>query len=224
LYVEISKMRHFARHLRNKKDSLMQKINVVFILATFLALGSLPTSGAAEPVHMANGIKIGEVTSSSAIVWVRLTRNADRKINGKPFPKNNSKKRVSLKYDNLDAMEGAVPGSGGEVRIVLSGGGSTNDSGWVRVKSQNDFIYQKRFSNLHPATQCRVTAEGRGLDSETADCKVEGAFGTAATEETASKIIFTVVTGQDYPRRDDPANGHRIGQHGHTRDWQSSGA
>ena len=188
----------------------MQKTTLLFILATSLALGSLPTSDAADPVHMANGIKIGEVTSNSAIVWVRLTRNADRNINGKPFPKNNSKKRVSLKYDNLDAMEGAVPGSDGEVRIVLNGGGSTNDSGWVRVKSQNDFIYQKRFSNLHPATQYQVTAEGRGSDSETAECKVEGAFHTAATKETASKIVFTVVTGQDYPRRDDPANGHRI--------------
>ncbi|MCP4775188.1 MAG: hypothetical protein GY880_13200, partial [Planctomycetaceae bacterium] len=72
----------------------MQKENMLLVLATFLALGSLTRSDAAGPVHMANGIKIGEVTSNSAIVWVRLTRNADRNVNGKPFPKNNSKNRV----------------------------------------------------------------------------------------------------------------------------------
>ncbi len=188
----------------------MQKENMLLVLATFLALGSLTRSDAAGPVHMANGIKIGEVTSNSAIVWVRLTRNADRNVNGKPFPKNNSKNRVSLNYENLDAMEGAVPGSDGEARIVLNGGGNTSESGWVRVKTENDYILQKRFSNLHPATDYRVTAEGRGLNSETVDCKIEGAFHTAPTKETAAKIVFTVVTGQDYPRRDDPVNGHRI--------------
>jgi alkaline phosphatase D len=182
----------------------------LFILAMFLTPGSLLTAEAAEPVHMANGIKIGEVTSDSAIVWVRLTEHADRNIDGKPFPKNTSKKRVSLKYDNLNAMEGAVPGAAGEVRISLSGDGATPGSDWVRVKSENDFIYQKRFSNLKPATQYRVTAEGRALNGETAACKVEGAFHTPATKDTPSRTVFTVVTGQDYPRRDDPANGHRI--------------
>ena len=32
---------------------------------------------------MANGIKIGEVISSSAMIWDRLTRHSDRNIEGK---------------------------------------------------------------------------------------------------------------------------------------------
>ena len=40
-----------------------------------------------QPRYMATGIKIGEVTSTEAIVWVRLTGNAERVDFGAPMPK-----------------------------------------------------------------------------------------------------------------------------------------
>jgi alkaline phosphatase D len=188
----------------------MKKLAPLLLLPMLLSPSSLLTAEAAENVYMANGIKIGEVTSDSAIIWVRLTKHPERNIDGKPFPKNDNKKRRSLKYDDLDAMEGSVPGTVGEVRIALSGKGTRPTSGWVKVKSENDFIYQKRFSNLRPAARYRVTVEGRALESKTPSCSVEGSFQTPGTKQSSSRTVFTVVTGQDYPRRDDSANGHRI--------------
>ncbi len=188
----------------------MSRQATTLVLAIFLASCSWLTVEAAEDVHMANGIKIGEVTSDSVIIWVRLTRHADRNIDGRPFPKNVNRKRRSLKFDDLDAMEGAVPGAEGEVRIVIRGEGAVPGSDWVRVKAENDFIYQKRFANLRPATRYGVTVEGRAINSKAPMCKVEGSFHTPATKDTPSRTVFTVVTGQDYPRRDDRANGHRI--------------
>ena len=65
---------------------------------------------------MANGIKIGEVTQNSAIIWARLTRLPERNISGRPFAKS-IKKDVNAPFENLDEMEGATPGIIGEVRI-----------------------------------------------------------------------------------------------------------
>ncbi len=53
-------------------------MNLVTIACTVLLL---TTSAADETnvVHMANGVKIGEITSTSGIIWVRLTAQADFK-------------------------------------------------------------------------------------------------------------------------------------------------
>ena len=37
-------------------------------------------------VYQANGIKIGEVTSSTAIIWTRLTKFPERNTGGITFP------------------------------------------------------------------------------------------------------------------------------------------
>ena len=47
-------------------------------------------------VHMANGIKIGEVDSSSAIIWTRLTENPERNTNGIEFPSSDPEKPGSI--------------------------------------------------------------------------------------------------------------------------------
>ena len=188
----------------------MKNHAALLLLAALLSLSPLLTAEAAEPVHMADGIKIGEVTQTSAIIWVRLTRYAERNIDGKPFPKHTSKGRRSLKYDDLDAMEGAVPGAAGEVRMTISGGGDDLVTDWVRVKPEGDFIYQHRFSGLKPSKTYRVKVEGRAIGDKTSASNVDGSFRTPAAKDTPARTVFTVVTGQDYPRRDDPANGHRI--------------
>ena len=41
-------------------------------------------------VHMANGIKVGEVDASSAIIWTRLTAHPDRNAQGIAFDSTNS--------------------------------------------------------------------------------------------------------------------------------------
>ncbi len=44
------------------------------------------SSAMAEGPHFATGIKIGEVDNSSAVVWARLTRDAERVPMGAPLP------------------------------------------------------------------------------------------------------------------------------------------
>ncbi|NDH16247.1 MAG: hypothetical protein EBY48_04060, partial [Opitutae bacterium] len=53
-------------------------------LLLFLCIFSLPLGA---ETFFANGIKIGEVTQDSAILWTRLTRHATAHIDGEKFRK-----------------------------------------------------------------------------------------------------------------------------------------
>jgi alkaline phosphatase D len=171
------------------------------------------TARAADPVNMANGVKIGEVTSTSAIVWTRLTRHPERNIDGKPFSKNVNQNRKSQDIDNLDEMEGSVPGSVGEVQLTYW---PTEDESkkiptkWQAADAGKNSTRQFVLDDLLPGTTYSLIAEGREAGSDTTSCKVAAAFGTAPEASKPSDVRFTVVTGQDYPRRDDPMNGHKI--------------
>ena len=67
-----------VRHRRFERGVVVKNVVFVCLAVAFLLEVGLAAEGAG--VHMANGIKIGEVTQDSAIVWTRLTRNAERNI------------------------------------------------------------------------------------------------------------------------------------------------
>lgn len=166
-----------------------------------------------QKVHMANGIKIGEVTANSAIVWTRLTQNSERIIKGKAFSEEIRKEKRSLPYDNLYAMEGSVPGIGGEIRIAYWSNERSGDKLWSRwqpVQGATNFTHQFTLSALRPGVVYSVAVEGRPKSAKTATTRVTGSFHTAAVPTVAVPVSFAVVTSQDYPRRDDKKNGHKI--------------
>ncbi|NLE36532.1 MAG: alkaline phosphatase [Pirellulaceae bacterium] len=160
---------------------------------------------------MANGIKIGEVDQHSAIVWTRLTRHAERNKDGIPFTALDGREGKGL--DNLDAREGSVPGVEGEVRIVYWLADSPENrhaTAWQKVDAGKDYTHQIPLRDLTPGKQYALLVEGRPIGSETATCKVEGAFRTPPSPETAADVRFVVVTCQTYHNRDDRENGHKI--------------
>ncbi len=61
-------------------------ISIIFLLSAAPVFADAP--------YMATGIKIGEVTDSEAIVWVRLTKDEKRVDFGAPMPK--------MTYTNAD--------------------------------------------------------------------------------------------------------------------------
>ena len=169
----------------------MKLLTALIVIAAIIILLSLPGEEEGGSVHMANGIKIGEVTSDSAIVWVRLTRHSERSME----------------------EERKIPGAMGEVRVTYrpvcekTGKKSTE---WRPVDSESDFTHQFAISGLLSGTDYSVIAEGRSPEGGDALCRVEGSFRTAPAPGETARIRFTVVTGQEFHRRDDPENGHRI--------------
>jgi len=195
--------------------------NLIVFTVIVLALGVLTSANAIEiaPVHMANGIKIGEVDSGSAIIWTRLTKRPERNIDGVPFAKRKNpwdkKNQGEYVYD-LEKADAAVPGMNGQVRLTCWPEGDESKkktTWWKRVDPKKDFTLQVKLKGLLPGTRYSIIAEGKPKGGPAASCNVTGGFMTAAKADTPAKVKFTVVTGQEYNRRDDEANGHEIYTH-----------
>jgi alkaline phosphatase D len=159
-------------------------------------------------VYFGNGIKIGEVDDSSAIVWLRLTDAAERRADGTPFKKNDDKVPDGLR---LRDMKDSLMGTAGSVRLrYKTGNGVETTTAWQEVDPQRDFTAQIALSKLEAETAYTLVAEARapGGDAATATCKA--GFRTAPLPSAEAAVRFVVVTCHDFPRRDDGERGHRI--------------
>ncbi|MEE9368820.1 MAG: alkaline phosphatase D family protein [Pontiella sp.] len=172
-------------------------------------LGLLVVSGVSAETYFANGIKIGEVDQDSAIIWTRLTKNPMLNLDGAEFlePENHvvpASKQLPEGM-TLDDMEGAVPGAAGKVRITWqSKDGKATSGDWKTMDADSDFSTRFDLTQLNPATEYTVKVESKSGSS------FEGSFKTAPALGIVSPVSFAVVTGQDFGRRDDPKNGHKI--------------
>jgi alkaline phosphatase D len=192
------------------------------VLCTLLL--SAATTDAAPP-YMATGIKIGEVSDSSAIVWVRLTKNAQRVDFGAPMPEVSysdaatGKPLTEYRYrdpgivptvtfpegSSIDTIEGATPGAAGVARVRYQpvADQEFKVTPWQAVDPGADFTTQFRLAHLQPGTRYEIGVEyGASKDGELK--AFSGRFQTAPTADAAVPVTFTVVTGQAYPDRDSP--------------------
>jgi alkaline phosphatase D len=169
-----------------------------------VALFSLLAAHPAHALGFADGIKIGEVTDTSAVIWVRLTEReeADRRID---------------KWDEKEPRQWSVPGAKGEVGIGALRPSSDKTvglgevvGGWTKVGPKSDSCHQFRVGGLTPYTDYSLVIFGRNESGSNAH--VLGTFRTAPTAEFTKPITFVASTCQDFPRRDDLKNGHKIYQ------------
>jgi alkaline phosphatase D len=192
------------------------------LLASIVLVGS--TAWAAPP-YQANGVKVGEVTHTSAIIWTRLTRNPKRLDDGAPW---RAPKRVAKEGEpqnrgrivpgsqlpeglTVDDVEGAVPGAPGEVRVVYVEKGSGEGeraTPWTPVDPERDFTRQFTLEGLQPSAQHAFRVECRGDAAAPAGPTIEGSFRTAPAPDDPARVVFTVVTGQAY-RDQDFSGGHK---------------
>jgi alkaline phosphatase D len=226
-----------------------------------LLLATLHPCFGTESVHLGNGIKVGEVSADSAVIWTRLTAAPEANWAGAAFQdpavgadqaalraatagqrasamseaaiqaaqkadpavrrlSGGDVLRLVMQADwrsqippgrTLADMEGALPGAAGTVRVTLTPvpSGPSRGSDWLAVDPQHDYTRQVRIDGLEAGRAYRVYVESRD-PSGRAGASLVGAFRTAPAPGAAAPVRFAVVTCGDYPRRDDPANGHRI--------------
>jgi alkaline phosphatase D len=203
----------------------MNKASVIFLS---ILLNS--AAAVAAPPYMATGIKIGEVSDTSAIVWVRLTRNEKRVDFGAPMPEvsythaETGEPLVEYRYrdpdivpavtfpdgSSIDTIEGAVPGATGVARVHYraADGQEAVVTPWQAMDPAADFTSQFPLTGLQAGTRYDIEVEyGAVPDGELRT--FDGRFRTAPAPDTAARVTFTVVTGQAYPDRDYPG-GYRI--------------
>ena len=184
----------------------MKQIPTYLITALSLAMAGPLSAETAAPVHMANGIKIGEVSATTAIVWTRLTRNPERNPTGIPSIEGTSPATAI----SVGELPDAVPGAPGEIRVSWSLDGQTaGTSEWLPVDPAKDHTRQVTVKGLAPGSRYQVEVSSRATDGKVGQ-KVSGALQTAPATDQTTPVHFTVVTGQEFNRRDDPENGHKI--------------
>ncbi|MFQ6133555.1 MAG: alkaline phosphatase D family protein [Armatimonadota bacterium] len=173
-------------------------IPAVLLASAFVALPGLSHPAEAQapgPPHQANGVKVGEVTPKTAIIWTRLTQHPQRLNSGSGVGKDVPP----------DQMEGAVPGAPGEVRVVFWRNAlkaRVRHTRWVAVDPERDFTHQFRLTRLRPNTEFLFRVECRAHADAPVGPSLEGRFRTAPARGDPARVVFTVVTGQMYWDRD----------------------
>ncbi len=155
--------------------------SLVFIASCLLAANIL----AADGPLLATGMKIGEVTANSAIVWTRLTG-----------PRGD---------------DGAAPGMAGSVRLALSTRADLTDAAEhpaVVVKPESDYTARWTIQDLQPATKYYVRVEAMARSEGPVTAQLDGSFTTAPPADQWQDVRFAVVTGQAYKDLDDAAGFH----------------
>ncbi len=158
--------------------------------------------------RQATGVKVGEVTPSSAIAWMRMTAARARRDDGlvrqgRPRP---------LAADvRVEDLHGSAPGAPGRVRFVFSTRENLDGAQrtrWEEAAAANDYTHQFRLTGLRPDTVYHYAAETEDRSGRKHE-PIRGRFRTAPPPGDASSIRFTMTTCQKYSELDDPA-GFRI--------------
>lgn len=180
---------------------ISQLLGRIVRLCCCLAVCVLANSVAGEESRQATGVKVGEVTHDSAIVWMRLTRNATRTAGTKNF---NSAALV-------EPLDGACPGAAGKVRLRFAPAADLAgaiETPWQEVGAATDFGYLFKLNGLAPATTYHYCTETCDLDGR-AHAPLKGQFRTSPLPDAKASVTFTIITGQAYRSTDD-SEGHRI--------------
>ncbi|QDT53524.1 PhoD-like phosphatase [Caulifigura coniformis] len=169
-------------------------------------------------IGFATGCRVGEMTPSSARVWVRLTSAADRAPGNGQFEQASRKKPDTLPAPpdaEVDLLQGACPPANGRVRVRYSSHDAPQtwkSTEWVPVSTESDGIHHFDLQDLTPGREYNYIVEGAaaGDDPPTPVVELRGIFQTApTTNPETSPVTFCVMTCQGYHDRGHP-DGHPV--------------
>lgn len=158
--------------------------------------------------YLASGIKIGEVDHTSAIVWVRLTKEKRADFERIPILTKGLKLRDKSK---VRMPADIVPGMAGEARVgykLSNQEGDMQYTGWIKVTAEHDFTHQFKLTNLKPHGDYQCVVEVRQTGGEQPSTTMEGGFKTAPSSDQEATIRFVVTTCQAIRSIDSGTNGH----------------
>lgn len=183
-------------------------ISALLCLSAFLFLQSSIISSD-NKTYFTTGIKIGEVTQSSAIIWTRLCKSekavpVHHKRKPKPF-------RSPLNFSDTipeQEMEGAVAGISGEVKMTLHSENDTIFFPWTKVSDDKDYTFCKKIDGLSANTEYKILVQGRN-NNHSPITEIDGSFRTAPNDSDIAEVSFTSTSCQYYWDHDDSIRGFK---------------
>ncbi len=162
-----------------------------------------------DETRQATGVKVGEVTSESAIIWTRVTAAAERNASGLVIKGRPEKPEPGEPTPVLDPaqLHGSAPGAPGMVRLRYDSNVNFFDpvlTDWIAVAAENDYTHHFRLEGLEPATVYYFEVTTSSLDGAVQHQALNGRFETAPREDEYDRVTFTAVTGQANRDHDDP--------------------
>ncbi|UUO07367.1 alkaline phosphatase D family protein [Blastopirellula sp. J2-11] len=151
-----------------------------------LTVASTSFAGAPGGPFFGCGVKVGEATSDSAVLWTRLC-SVDQ--GDKAFQLPGVAGKVRVKYAPADQPE------------------KTQATAWKPALAKHDYTVQCALTNLSPGTKYAyvVEAEADGRTNAT-----DGTFQTAPESGSTEPIRFVVTTCHAYETMDVPGRGVKI--------------
>lgn len=160
-------------------------------LITLIVLVCAGTACAGGP-YFANGVKVGEVTHDSAIVWTRLAAS-----------------------ETCDPQTFRIEPAVGEVRLAYwprQDEDAVVETAWVSPELADDATHQFELKGLRADTAYLYRLQARPRGSAAIIDRLDGRFATAPPASVERGVTFAVLTGQKFANMDDPPRGHRVYQ------------
>lgn len=173
---------------------------------------------AQEAPYFASGIKVGEATNSTAIVWVRLTREPEARFHlNKMFTEGVD---PAFRDNQGDPMPtNVVPGIRGTARVHYWKEDTPDQrlvTSWKAATSDTDFSVQFQLNDLLPGIRYRFEVESKAIADASADASADltrvseqGSFYTADSETSERPVQFIVTTCQAIRSIDSGTDGHK---------------
>lgn len=166
----------------------MHRRSTLKLLAAGLPLTWTAQSFGAETKgpFFGSGVKVGEATSSSAIIWTRTSA-----------------------VDQCDAKF-ALPGAEAQVRVRYRIDGKPDAeqaTDWKATEPEHDYAVQFALQGLTPGVRYRYTVEAKNAEGQN---QTSGSFETAPVATTESPICFVVTSCHKYETMDAPGLGQKI--------------
>ncbi|MEQ8336693.1 MAG: alkaline phosphatase D family protein [Cyclobacteriaceae bacterium] len=205
----------------------IKAVFVCLLTALILACSQKDSTSKPEGPYFGNGFHNGWADQESIVIWTRLTKEKEGNVEGQQFlsiskdemdllDENPSKEKIHSAQIpqgfDLDDMEGACPGSPGEVKLTyfpINQPDKKMELPWVAVNNDENYTHQWQLEGLTADTEYQVIMEARGGSETGVSDKVEGKFYLPPKPDQQKEISFTVVSCHDYLRKDQP-DGHQI--------------
>lgn len=160
----------------------------------------------AEGPYLASGLRIGEVTTDTALVWTRLTDQPQQVPLAQTLPPR------SVGDDEVPRLPGAVPGRAGWVQLEVADNPQWTRArrlGPVAVGAATDFTHTFALEDLKPSTTYFVRVTALPAADGPPAARLDGRFTTAPPSDVWQDLRFAVMSCQAVRDRDDPG-GFRI--------------